>query len=449
MRLFWLFVVLFVLALVFNYRKCDESEITGVEYVVNKVISKPVNGCEESKQLFFKTSTKRLDFDFGKYKYLLIDAHKAPQVDTMASLVNDFDVPPENIASVCAVNYCHHMDNFKNKFAKFKLSRTFERNFQNSFVRKSYLNRNVKPLSSEWYKYIDDTFDVIVCTFPTWHCKPFIDMGKVVVVRFSHTPFHSMDKMKQKNWILDLVSNRNKLVVSSNNPYHHTMFKHMSGQYPLPWASTYQHARESGTYSPDSSNMVVDIGSSYTQEAKDAFESMPKNGTDWTFVDFKRLVKPDDIRHKATMGVVFPYALHTAKITEFYSIGTPLLLPSIEHMVNLSKHFNVLPHREGPPVGVMNGFCFHDLFVTGVGVVDRNIYSESIRFWLQFSEFWLWPHLYYYDSFDEIPDLVSMIVENEVERKSRSKKMIEFFDDISKNGRFDIKEKLSHALQQA
>jgi hypothetical protein len=251
-----------------------------------------------------------------------------------------------------------------------------------------------------------------------------------------------MDKSKQKSWVLELVSNRDNLIVSSNNPYHYTMFKHMTGQYPIPWASTYLHVRDEGTYTPDYTNMVVDIGSAYTQQSKTAFEKMSKNGINWT--DFKQLLKPTDTRRKATMGVVFPYALHTAKITEFYSIGVPLLLPSIEHMMNLSKHFDVLPHREGPPVGVMDGFCSHTMLVSGIGV-DRNSYSESIRFWLQFSEFWMWPEIYYYNSFEEIPALVSKILNDKTDRIQRSVRMIKFFDSIRRN---DIKAELKRKLNK-
>lgn len=388
--------------------------------------------------------------DFGKYKYILIDSHKAPQMDTLVSLALEFNVGADQIATQCGVNYCRYMNDTRDTYSQIKVPESIEKHFQREFIEAAHWDRRPRKPSAALKEFIS-SFDVIICTFPTWHCQELMDLGKVVVVRFSHAPWHILNETAQRRWLDTLTNMRdNPLhVVSSNNPYHASLFKYAVGYLPVNWPALYYHARGpnfQNTYdvAREGRGLVVDVDATYYGDSKRMHRAMVRHhkahNQSWKLIRFKNSVKPRDIRHKVSLGVVFPYAMHTAKISEFYSLGVPLLVPSREVIrARCRQKREILPHRNSHPPVLLHAHC---------PVVLDPTDCDSTYHWIQFSEYWMWPHVYYYtsDNPSDIMKQIDTIMGNKGDRLERSRKMIRFFDNLRINGRGNIKKAIGDAL---
>ena len=124
--------------------------------------------------------------------------------------------------------------------------------------------------------------------------------------------------------------------------------------------------------------------------------------------DFKKLTSgiysfSDLVHHRAI--IFLPYAVMTYKLTEFYTMGIPLFVPSMKYFQTI-KPF-------GPDRTILS-----KIFCEGRGTLrDKQMvphpnsihpYSpnamdkESEFYWLQLADFVQWPHITYFDDFKDL-----------------------------------------------
>ena len=122
---------------------------------------------------------------------------------------------------------------------------------------------------------------------------------------------------------------------------------------------------------------------------------------------FPKFLFSNFVKHRAV--VYLPYAVFSYKISELYSMGIPMFFPSMKYLQNI--------RTIGDDRTILaRYYCAH----TGLGLKDsdmvphpnsthpyspnlqENVDKESEYYWLQFSDFFQWPHLTYFDDFKDL-----------------------------------------------
>lgn len=102
--------------------------------------------------------------------------------------------------------------------------------------------------------------------------------------------------------------------------------------------------------------------------------------------------------HRAV--VLFPYAVHSYGISEFYANGIPMFVPTIDFLIELNcmDDWKLLvgkfycPGGYNPPKHPNSTHQFD----------PESLAIDSQRYWLQFADFYRWPFITYFSSFDEL-----------------------------------------------
>ena len=128
---------------------------------------------------------------------------------------------------------------------------------------------------------------------------------------------------------------------------------------------------------------------------------------------YNNYFKPDDIiRHPAV--IIFPYSVMSYKFSELYSSAIPIFSPSLAFYQNYYDEdimqFSLGWDRTVNPMidrGVekrmrQNATSYHPYSPN----VDYLEDVESEMYWLQFSDFYDWPHVQYFDDYKHLKNLL-------------------------------------------
>ena len=131
---------------------------------------------------------------------------------------------------------------------------------------------------------------------------------------------------------------------------------------------------------------------------------------------------PEDLgRHRAV--VTLPYSVMSYKTTELYALGMPLFVPSIKFYSNYvdmgrGDHFGLGMDR----TSTSNPYCSSDPKLEekmrpknnnqkSIHPYSPNVEIfedvESENYWLQFADFYEWPHIQYFDDYHHLKKLIT------------------------------------------
>lgn len=344
--------------------------------------------------------------DFTNKRVLVLGSHNGPLKQTVLSLINDYGVRADDIGTVCANNYCHHNEDLP----PLPLNRKFKaRGGMQNYLKSTYAHRFAS--FDGMLQYDVSMFDIIICPFNIWACGAYVrEKKKVVILRMSHSPWHFLHESKVEEWFGILTDTINdsgsKTIITSNNFYHYTQFRHVFGGYtPIIWTTP-----ESTRAVQDSRDVYV-VGSTNHKFYGSVYDSLVKhNDTSVTFHNYalegKRFEYEDIYNMKRAL--VFPYAAHTMKINELHTQGITLILPSKELMIESEKaNLNLLFHRDKLPDNkYVTRTCSVDVIVPqsmaggkSSGFTPEAL-SDSISYWINFVEWYEWDNVRFYNSFE-------------------------------------------------
>jgi hypothetical protein len=155
-----------------------------------------------------------------------------------------------------------------------------------------------------------------------------------------------------------------------------------------------------------------------------------------------------------TPVVALPYATHTAKWNELYSLGIPMLFPSKDLLLRCSESAVTV---------------FKDMWMTETQLLERdscgqfwpdalrnfedNNNTESWRenlnldIWLSLSDFYTWPHITYFESFEEVEGIVDDIVSNPTRLLAIRRGMNTFWNELIERTKEKVQTKLAQQLR--
>ena len=292
------------------------------------------------------------------------------------------------------------------------------------------------------YIAVAEIYPTIICEFPANECVGFQPVAKKLIIRFSHRWYHHAITSTFKEWIRH--DSFSKVVLAANNPfdiYHIKMYlgldaKCIPSMYGNMLDIAYTPTRSysdllllphhSGGISYNSNASYLRFVTSHlsnTTKLKIAAEFLRKPKFD--YVDLGKFVA----------GVVLPYASHTSSINEAYSIGIPLFIPSPALVANWhisrSNSLNcgifscgIMTHMR---IGNNRDSFSSNLFgkATNEGNVcniEKNASASCIADWISYSDFYNFPYVKIFDSWNSLEPLINNYVRNRTQLLSESSK---------------------------
>ena len=245
--------------------------------------------------------------------------------------------------------------------------------------------------------------DAFICSFPASMCEMWMPFNKTIV----YAPAHRYNLGRcTKEEFLRLNEHLNALA-SSDNPHHviaalsrydEEYLRHYTGLSVAPLYSYSGFYTSGHSYNPSRPEILV-----FGWDDRFKTEIVEFKLVD-THKLYKRYKLSDLVSHRAI--VYRAYSVMSYKLTEFYSLAIPLFMPSMKFYrtfrsfgsdrSSLSKFYCNKPELDEDMKP--HPSSLHPYSPNVEGSKDW----EAEYYWLQFSDFYTWPHITYFDDFKDL-----------------------------------------------
>ncbi len=288
-------------------------------------------------------------------------------------------------------------------------------------------------LTSQFYEAYHNDSEMLrvttfVCTLPVSMCEAFVSFNKSILI-IANTRYE-MGRTDPESWIklnrlLQDVQQSAKGIVAANNVYDANYIEYFTGIKPvlLPNFCGYLNA----TYTPTRRHFLVTP--IHSTELHDKFftdfdNAVIRKDADLTVFPLREMYPQylfSDLA--AHPGIIYvPYQVSMVSFTEQYRMNIPMFLPSLTLLAQWHLQYQVVRQRTW---NLYRSHLGNQSTIPGLrpDLPDPNndLDEESVRFWLQFADYYQWPHITYYES---VEDLVDKLLT--VNLKDISAKMIQY-----------------------
>ena len=341
----------------------------------------------------------------------------------------------------------------------------------------------------EFYQTDDSlsSSDAIVCSNPLSMCEAFLPYNKTIIWIASHR--YSLGRCSKDSWnrlnehITESIKdnkNRAKSFLAAMSMYDVEYINYFTGLHAIliePTALLYG-ALELRNKEVQAMKTEILLGSTThvsKEELNHLMNSAKKNN--FTMIHPQKLYGnyklEQVVSHPAV--IIIPHSVHTQTFVEFYALGIPIFIPSIDFLITLSTlHERTTSGRENclsaqdydkdgdhihiKTVDHIHHHAVHNKahnisHITSTIHPAKSINSRhtanpesedlaDIKYWLKFSNQYYWPHVTYFNSWDELflklksADLVSirarMIEENDKRLIASAKSWINLISAIER-----------------
>lgn len=274
-----------------------------------------------------------------------------------------------------------------------------------------------------------ENVDIFFCAFPMANCELFLPFNKIIIV--IHTVPLELGRTGGEVELREWIELQNKLmndklsVVAANSLYNQKYVEYFSGiTIPLlqsfcGYAHAYPPLTELFQRSKQVSRIFL-LGGNGAADGESQFMAivrhltMPANSI--IFARIKELYNPFKFEQLvAHPGVIFlPYTVSVMSFFEYYRACIPLFVPSVSLLIKLDEQYRMLAYR------IYNGFHLPFNFLP----FSPNDPSElATRFWLNFSDFYVMPHVIQFDSAQHLVDLLKSLTAEKLSQIRRHMKV--------------------------
>lgn len=295
-----------------------------------------------------------------------------------------------------------------------KISSVIKRDFPDFHGMNSRLKESMTRENFEFYKNDPQirSVDAFYCLFPASLCEMWMPFNKSIIVIPAHR--YNMGRCTKEEF--DRLNEHLHMLASSESPRH---IMAATSKYDMEYLRHYTGIRDvlplyaySGCYvdkykyAPKRDEIPMFMRSPDYMDRR--FKTEIKK---FKIVDVRSLYRDflfsNFVQHRA--AVYFPYASMSFKMVELYRMGVPLFFPSMKYLrtfMGIGADRSILAKY----------YCER----TGLGLKDSemiphpnsiNPYSPNLQehedkeaeyYWLQYADFFQWPHLTYFDDFKDL-----------------------------------------------
>jgi len=145
------------------------------------------------------------------------------------------------------------------------------------------------------------------------------------------------------------------------------------------------------------------------------------------------------------LALLLPYSVHSYGLVQAYSMGIPIVAPSLRLLSSLHSTTGIMGHK-GPgniPWRATSEHPIKTFLMRGDGIWHRPqpepfspccssepndaCDAPAVAAWLQFADWYTWPHVEYYDTPEELVLTVDILLRNATLRQLISEAQRSFF----------------------
>ena len=276
--------------------------------------------------------------------------------------------------------------------------------------------------------------DAFICVYPVSLCELYLSYNKtVIVVIDSRYELGRSDPFRWKNFNqrLKYLSDIGKSIITATSSYDVEYLRHFSGvgSVLLPYHCDYLQYY----YNPIRPQYLVmtDRGQLFMERFLEEFYEANTNNTGADFPEL-RVLKPNETMDSMDVtqyqGVIYiPHQVSFLSFTEKYRMGIPLFVPTMDLLVFWHQRYKVMPER---CVGASHAPDKTRSNIEGSPLPDPNddVRSWTIGFWVEFADFYEWPHIQHFRTVENLVAKVSRL--NSDKLKLISEKMNVYNDKV-------------------
>ena len=286
----------------------------------------------------------------------------------------------------------------------------------------------------EFYKNDEKiaSVDAFICSFPASMCELWLPFNKTIIYLPAHR--YNLGRCTKEEW--DRLNEHIALLAASREPhprhiiaaasvYDQEYLKHYIELEPLPFYSFSGFYTNNNPYDPSREEILL-----FSRiEIPGSEQPHPKYPIVGVRSLYKHYKLSDLVNHRAIVYV--PHSVMSYTLTELYSLSVPLFVPSIKSMHStrcVSKDRSSL-----------TSYYCNNMSLDGVmrpSIASIHPYSPNLNapedreaeiYWLQFSDFFRFPHITYFDDAADLQhkleladfDKIHKLMEQENQRKKK------------------------------
>ena len=260
----------------------------------------------------------------------------------------------------------------------------------------------------EYYKHDTDLFDTdaFICQFPVSMCELFIPFNRSIIMVASHRLFLGRCSLSQALKLIQHVqdlSKSSKHFILASNRYDAEYINFYTGlRVPVLWASSFGY--QFAAYNVLREEILVGP-LQLTSLPSAAVDAMNRSRLIFTTAKqlYGRFESQNLCDHRAM--VMIPYAVHSYGTIEVYSLSIPIFAPSIDLALRLNLFGNDKNVNDEAYCGA--NMVLPDMHNASKHKISPENRSEvAQKYWLQYADLYQFPHIQYFDSFDELEALI-------------------------------------------
>ena len=297
-------------------------------------------------------------------------------------------------------------------------------------VRNKLTEQKVKD-NFEFYKndYHMGHVDAFFCLFPSAKCEVWMPFNKTIVFLPAHR--YNLGRCTEMEWKqlnkhLHLLASMDspRHIIAAASVYDQEYLRHYTGLDPIPLFSFSGFYTNNNLYAPTRDKMLLfGWGQPWLLSELESLNIIPITKL------YRQYTLSDLVSHRAVVYIA--YSVMSYKLTELYSLAIPLFMPSM-------KFYRYVQQFGQDRSSLSSLFCQNKTLDDQIKPHPSSSHpyspnleaeddSESEYYWLQFADFYQWPHITYFDNvsdlkrklevadFDKIHNL--MVIENERRKK--------------------------------
>ncbi|CAF4261094.1 unnamed protein product, partial [Adineta steineri] len=120
--------------------------------------------------------------------------------------------------------------------------------------------------------------------------------------------------------------------------------------------------------------------------------------------------------------IYVPYQVSTMSLFEQYRMNIPLFFPSLDLLTEWHYNYRVVGERtwSGTLGQFKNSSAISGVLSSDIPDPNNEFDRNAIRYWLQFADFYQWPHIIHFNSID---DLAMKLINTNLAEVSQSMKI--------------------------
>ena len=280
--------------------------------------------------------------------------------------------------------------------------------------------------------------DAVICSFPMHLCEAFIALNRTIIFNPGHR--YNLGECSFQEWTklnlnYGMLANKSKLVIAAMSKYDTEYQFHYTGLRGYRLYGYGGYYAKNVEYKPVDKIILVGptthLGPAGEQKLRELNDFSQKVSAGFVFKKIRNHYKDYTLKQLATHRaiIVFPYAVMTYSIIDFYVSNIPLFFPSIKL---LTQWKNV--HDRTVDAPFYCGHTFNISFHPAHSNLSEHPYNpnddgdEAYSYWLQYADYFDWPHVTVFESWQDLIDKLNRVNLNEISQNMKKFNLVKETD---------------------